>query len=112
MNAAAKVINQGNLFNGHWADMHLTKSMYLLFVLISAILISALAVVYTTNSYRSTFSQVEQQQQQSHKLELQWGQLLLEQASLATPARVEELARVKLDMDLPSSQHTYWLQKR
>ena len=31
-------------------------------------------------------------------LQLQWGQLLLEQASLATPARVEELAIEKLKM--------------
>ncbi len=28
MNAAAKVINQGNLFNGQLADMHMSKSIY------------------------------------------------------------------------------------
>jgi len=87
----------------------MSKSLYMLMVLLVAVLVSALAVVYSTNSYRSTFSQVEQQEQQTHYLQLQWGQLLLEQASLATPARVEELATDKLKMVLPTSKNTYWL---
>ncbi len=109
MNAAAKVINQGNLFNGQLADMHMSKSIYMLIVLLAAVLVSAFAVVYSTNSYRSTLSQVEQEEQQSHFFQLQWGQLLLEQASLATPARVEELATEKLGMILPSAKNTYLL---
>jgi cell division protein FtsL len=109
MNAAAKVINQSNLFNGHLADMHMSKSIYLLTVLLIAVLVSAFAVIYSTNSYRSTFSQVEQEEQQAHHLQLQWGQLLLEQASLATPARIEEFATEKLKMILPNSNNTYLL---
>lgn len=111
MNAAAKVINQeGTLFNGQLADIHMSKSLYMLIILLIAVLISALAVVYSTNSYRVTLNQVEQQEQFTHYLQLQWGQLLLEQASLATPARVEELASDKLQMVLPTSKNTYWLQ--
>ena len=37
------------------------------------------------------------------------GTLLLEQASLATPARVEEMAIDKLKMTLPTSKNTYML---
>ena len=70
----------------------------------------ASAVVYSINSYRVTLNKVEQQEQLTHYLQLQWGQLLLEQASLATPARVEELAAEKLQMVLPTSKNTYWLQ--
>ncbi len=110
MNAAARVINQGTLFNGQLADMHMSKSLYMLTLLLVAVLVSALAVVYSTNSYRVTLSQVEQQEQQAQYLQLQWGQLLLEQASLATPARVEDLAREKLNMILPNAKNTYWLQ--
>lgn len=88
MNAAAKVINQeGTLFHGQLADIHMSKSLYMLIILLISVLISALAVVYSTNSYRVTLNQVEQQEQFTHYLQLQWGQLLLEQASLATPAR-------------------------
>ncbi|MGC1183454.1 cell division protein FtsL [Legionella sp.] len=110
MNAAAKVINQGTLFNGQLADMQMSKSLYMLIILVVAVLVSAFAVVYSTNFYRSTFSQVEQQEQQTHYLQLQWGKLLLEQASLATPARVEELAQEKLSMVLPTPKSTFWLQ--
>lgn len=106
MNAAAKVINRSNLFNGHLADMHMSKSVSMLIIMLVAVLISALGVIYSTNSYRSTFSQVQQEEQQTHALELQWGQLLLEQASLATPARVQELAVDKLGMVFPNTNNT------
>lgn len=109
MNAAAKVINQSNIFNGHLADMHMSKTSYFLMIIMLAVLVSAFGVIYSTNSYRSAFSQVEQEEQQKHFLELQWGQLLLEQSSLATPARVEEFARSKLKMTLPDSKNSYLL---
>lgn len=112
MNAAARVINQGTLFNGQLADMHMSKSFYWLIVLLFSVVVSALAVIYSTNSYRSTFSQVQQEEQQAHLLQLQWGQLLLEQASLATPARVEDLATQKLKMSFPSTQNTFLLHAR
>ena len=112
MNAAAKVINQGNLFNGQLADMHMSKSIYILSLLLIAVLISAFAVIYSTNSYRSTFNLVEQEEQQTHLLQLRWGQLLLEQASLATPARVEDLASKQLKMTFPSRENTYLLHAR
>lgn len=109
MNAAARAINQSNLFNSQLKDMHMSKSIYLLIVLLIAVLLSALGVVYTTNAYRLTFSQLQQEEQQTHLLEMQWGQLLLEQASLATPARVQELAVDKLRMTLPTTKNTYLL---
>lgn len=109
MNAAAKVINQSNIFHGHLAEMQMSKSAYMLILLMAAVLISALGVIYSTNSYRSTFSQVQQEEQQAHHLQLQWGQLLLEQASLATPARVQELAIDKLGMVFPDTKNTFLL---
>lgn len=109
MNAAAKVINQSNIFHGHLAEMQMSKSAYMLILLMAAVLISALGVIYSTNSYRSTFSQVQQEEQQAHLLQLQWGQLLLEQASLATPARVQELAIDKLGMVFPDTKNTFLL---
>ena len=109
MNAAARVINQSTVFNGQLTEMQMSRSFYLLVVLLIAVLVSAFGVVYSTNAYRSAFNQVEQEEQQAHFLQLQWGQLLLEQASLATPARVEELAAEKLGMTLPNSKNTYLL---
>lgn len=110
MNAAAKAINQSNLFSGQLLEMRISKTMCMLLTLLFAVLVSALFVVYTTNEHRSSFSQLQQLEQQMHQLQLQWGQLLLEQASLATPARVEDLAVQKLQMRLPADKQTFVLQ--
>lgn len=109
MNAAAKMIHQATLFNGQWAQLHMSKSMGLILSLVMLLLFSGLAVIYTTNAYRLTFNQVQQAEQARHALELQRGQLLLEQASLATPARVAELAQEKLEMQLPDAQQSFVL---
>ncbi|MDX1836634.1 cell division protein FtsL [Legionella taurinensis] len=112
MNAAARAINQSNLFSGQLLEMRLSKQWCLILSLLFAVLVSSLAVIYTTNEHRLSFSHLQQLEQQSHQLQLQWGQLLLEQASLATPARVEQLATEKLQMRLPSDKDTYVLQQQ
>ena len=112
MNAAARAINQSNLFNGQLFDMQLSRQLCFVLTLLIAVLVSALAVVYTTNEHRSSFSQSQQLEQKMNRLQLQWGQLLLEQASLATPARVEELAIDKLQMRLPADKQTFVLQSQ
>jgi cell division protein FtsL len=110
MNAAARAIHQNSFFSGHLVAMQLSKSMRLVLILLLAVLSSALAVVYTTNEQRLHISQLQQLEQHAHELQLQWGQLLLEQASLATSARVERLAVEKLNMHLPKADQTYLLQ--
>jgi cell division protein FtsL len=106
MNAAAREIHQSNFFSGQLSEMRFSRQLCLQLALLFAVLISAVAVVYTTNLHRLTFSQLQVEEQQGHQLQLQWGQLLLEQASLATPARVEQLASDKLHMLLPTNKQT------
>ena len=110
MNAAARAINQSNFFSGQLLDMRLSKQLCFLLTLLLMVLISALAIVYVTNEHRISFSELQRLEQQSNQLQLQWGQLLLEQASLATPARVELLAVKKLQMRLPADKETFVLQ--
>lgn len=112
MNAAARAISQNNLFNGHLFAMHLSFQLKLLLILIFTVLASAIAVIYVTNEHRLYFSQLQQLEQTNVQLQLQWGQLLLEQASLATPARVERLAIEKLQMRLPADKQTFVLRSQ
>jgi len=109
MNAAAKAINQSNLFNGQLLDMRFSKQFSFLLTLLLTVLVTALAIVYTTNEHRMSFSQLQRLEQHANQLQLQWGQLLLEQASLATPARVEQLAVKELKMRLPVDKETFVL---
>ncbi len=112
MNAAARDIHQSNVFYGALADMRLSRQLCMQIVLLLVVLMSALAVVYVTNMYRMSLSQLELAERQAHQLELQWGQLLLEQASLATPSRVQQLASDKLKMVLPTDHQTLVLRVR
>lgn len=109
MNAAARAINQSNFFNGQLLEMRLSKKLCFILSLALAVLASALAIVYTTNQYRMNFIELQRLEQQANQLQLQWGQLLLEQASLATPARVEQLASEKLEMRLPTDKEIFVL---
>ncbi|MCX7115609.1 MAG: cell division protein FtsL [Gammaproteobacteria bacterium] len=104
MNAAARVIHQSNVFTGHWFAMRLSKDQGAMFFLVGLLLLSCLAIVYVTNEYRFALSELESAQNQFHERQMEWGQLLLEQASLSTPGRVEELASQQLGMHLPAAQ--------
>ncbi|MCR9191598.1 MAG: cell division protein FtsL [Gammaproteobacteria bacterium] len=112
MNAAARDINQTNFFHGHWMNMRISYASIVRLSLMLVVLISAFAVIYVTNDYRLTLSKVESSKQVADQLNLRWGQLLLEQASLARPSRVELLATEQLKMHLPSTKHMIRLYKK
>lgn len=112
MNAAARQISQHNVFDGHLKEVHISKQSYFHLFLLVGVLFSALAVIYITNLHRMMCSQLETLEQQAHQLELQWGKLLLEQASLETPRRVQQLASDKLHMVLPLARQTQILRVR
>ncbi len=109
MNTAAKAIEQSSLFQGQWMQVRFSKLLLLQIGLLFFVLMSALSVVYVINLHRITCGQTQILDQKAHRLQLQWGQLLLEQASLATPARVETLAKSKLHMVFPSHEKTFVL---
>ena len=54
-------------------------------VLLLVVLMSALAVVYVTNSHRITLHELQQEEQREQAAELQWGQLLLATAGSTSP---------------------------
>lgn len=70
-------------------------------ILLAAVLISALAVVSTNHRARKLVTENEREQERMRALEVEWGQLQLEQSTWATHARVEEIARQKLGMHPP-----------
>jgi len=69
--------------------------------LLTALIASAIAVVYTTHLNRQAFNQYQQLLDERDALNVEWGQLLLEQSALAAHARVEQIAIRRLDMKVP-----------
>lgn len=70
-------------------------------LLIFLVLSTAMGVVYTKHFNRSLHIQLQQLQDTKDKLHVEWTQLLLEQGTLGSDVRVEQIARDKLEMIVP-----------
>ena len=72
-------------------------------VLVLILIVSALSVVTSQHKARSLFVALENEQEMARQLEVKWGQLQLEQSTLAMHGRIEQIARIKLDMKVPTA---------
>jgi len=69
--------------------------------LVIAVVGSALVVVKTKHENRTLVHELEQVRAEKARLETEWAQLQLEEATLAHHGRVEQIAREKLRMTEP-----------
>jgi cell division protein FtsL len=76
---------------------------FLLILLGHLLFISAMAVVYQKHRSRQLFIELQSLQREIEFLQVEWSQLLLEQGTWASDARVERLARSQLQMVLPEA---------
>lgn len=76
----------------------MTKRTYLLLLVA---MVSALTVVWLRHETRQHYSTLQQLQFQRDALNVEWGQLLLEEGAWSQHRRVESLARTHLGMAVP-----------
>jgi|JI6StandDraft_1071083.scaffolds.fasta_scaffold344638_2 cell division protein FtsL len=74
-------------------------------VLIALLLTSAVSLVSAQHRSRSLHTQLEREHERMRMLETEWGQLQIEQGTLAAHARIAELAGTKLKMSAPARDH-------
>lgn len=74
------------------------KATWILIPLIVAVIASALGVVYSTHYSRKLFVELTELKKTRDNLNVEWGQLQLEQSTWGTQGRIEDLARKKLNM--------------
>lgn len=65
------------------------------------IVISSVGVIYSKHVSRKLFTELQQLQQKGDELHVEWTQLLLEEGAWATYARVDRIARQRLQMKMP-----------
>ncbi|PZP64401.1 MAG: cell division protein FtsL [Azospira oryzae] len=70
-------------------------------MLFAILLACALGVVTAQHKARKLFVELEQERREAKRLDVEWGQLQLEQSTWATHARIERLASSELGMRLP-----------
>jgi cell division protein FtsL len=68
------------------------------FLLVAAVLACALLLITSQYKARKLVNELELEQEKTKQLDIEWGQLQLEQSTWAVPARVEKLARERQHM--------------
>ena len=79
--------------------------------LLTIVVTSALGVVSAQHQSRKLFVALEREQARAHELEVEWGQLQLEQSTWAALARIERIAREQLGLQEPRAGQMIVVQK-
>jgi cell division protein FtsL len=72
---------------------------------------SALALVYTKHESRRLFVELESLTQERDELNIEWGQLQIEQSTWATHARIEQVATDDLALVRPDSTEIFVIER-
>ena len=94
-------------------DLTTARQPFLL-VLVFAIVcvMSALALVYTKHESRKLFVELEALTNERDELNIEWGQLQIEQSTWATHARIEQVAVDDLSLVRPESSEIYVIERQ
>ena len=95
--------------------MQLTQSRQPL-VLVAAFalvcVVSALALIKTKHEARKLFVELETLTDERDELNIEWGQLQIEQSTWATHARIEQVATDNLSLVRPESTEIYVIERQ
>ena len=76
----------------------------LVFVFAIVCVLSAIALVYTKHESRKLFVELETLTNERDELNIEWGQLQIEQSTWAQQARIEQVASEDLSLVRPEAQ--------
>ena len=95
--------------------MQLTDSRQpFMLVLVFALVwvLSAMALIYTKHESRKLFVELEQLTRERDELNIEWGQLQIEQSTWATHARIEQVATEDLSLVRPQSTEIFVIERQ
>jgi cell division protein FtsL len=78
-------------------------------LLLVLVMMGALSIVTSQHQARKLFVALQQEKEHARQMEVEWGQLQLEQSTLAAPARVEKIATQQLQMQLPKKEQSKFI---
>lgn len=70
-------------------------------ILWALVFVSCIGVVWSKHQARSLFVELQNLESSRDQLDIEWGQLKLEQSAWSTHGRVEQMARSDLQMVIP-----------
>jgi cell division protein FtsL len=88
------------------------QPILLIFVFAVVCVVSATALVYTKHESRKLFVELEQLTDESDELNIEWGQLQIEQSTWATHARIEQVATDELQLTRPEMTEIFVIEQQ
>jgi len=76
---------------------------FLIAVLLVANVASAIGVIYARHRHRQLFVELSRLERSRDELNVEFGRLQLEQATVAESTRIDQIARVRLGMKFPET---------
>ena len=76
----------------------MTVRPFSMITVLLVVVISSVGVVYAKHQARKLFVELQALGNERDSMDIEWGQLQLEQSTLSTQVRVEQAAREHLDM--------------
>lgn len=83
------------------------QPILLILVFTIVCVVTALAIVYTKHESRKVFVELEQLARERDELNIEWGQLQIEQSTWATHGRIEQVATEDLELIRPPASEIY-----
>ena len=83
----------------------------LVFVFAVVCVLSALALVYTKHESRKLFVELERLTDERDELNIEWGQLQIEQSTWAQHARIEQVATEDLSLVRPEATEIFVIER-
>jgi len=74
--------------------------------------LTAIAIIYTKHESRKLFVELETLTRERDALNIEWGQLQIEQSTWATHGRIEQVAGESLSLHRPASAEIYIIERR
>ena len=74
--------------------------------------VSAMALVYTRHESRKLFIELEQLTAERDALNIEWGQLQIEQSTWSTHARIERVAMEELSLSRPAATEIFVIERQ
>ncbi len=88
------------------------QPILLIFVFAVVCVVSATALVYTKHESRKLFVELEELTDESDELNIEWGQLQIEQSTWATHARIEQVATDDLQLTRPEMTEIFVIEQQ
>ena len=86
--------------------------IFLISIFAIVCVLSALALVYTKHESRTLFIELQGLSQERDDLNIEYGQLQIEQSMWATHSRIEKLASEDLELVRPDSEDIYVIEQQ